>query len=73
MPIVGLYSFKHAPNTRLRAVAQRTLSLCLAVDWLTVVGTLATLSSSIANVSAVFALRGLEPAFVPPIVSKTLT
>jgi hypothetical protein len=27
MPIVGLYSFKHAPNTRLRSVAQRTLGL----------------------------------------------
>jgi hypothetical protein len=27
-------------------------------------GTLATLASSITNVSAVFALKGLEPAFV---------
>jgi hypothetical protein len=52
-PMLGLYSYRIAQNPRLRQVARRTL-----------VGTVATLTSSIANISAVFALKGREPAFI---------
>jgi len=53
LPILGLYSFQHEPTTRLRKVALRTL-----------VGTILTLMSSVANITAIFILKGLEPAFI---------
>ena len=37
------------------------------------VGTLLTLTSSIANIAAIFALDGLEPAFVAPLYDRSLT
>lgn len=65
LPILGLYSFQHEPNTRLRKVALRTFSIPEEVlEMLTVVGTILTLMSSVANITAIFVLRGLEPAFV---------
>jgi len=53
LPILGLYSFRNDPDTRLRKVAQRTF-----------VGTVLTLMSSVANITAIFVLEGLEPAFI---------
>jgi hypothetical protein len=50
----------------------RTFRITLRVDTLKVVGTIATLISSVANITAIFVLEGLEPAFVSP-VSTSLT
>src|SRR5271170_7877701 len=63
-PMLGLYSYRVVQNPRLRAVAKRTFSMCPFIQANGIVGTLATLCSSIANISAVFALRGHEAAFV---------
>src|SRR5947207_1325099 len=62
--MLGLQSYKTAQNPRLRQVAKRTLSHSHLTHRLPAVGTIATLMSSIANISAVFALKGREPAFV---------
>src|SRR5271170_5509243 len=63
-PMLGLYSYRVVQNPRLRAVAKRTFSMCPFVRANGIVGTVATLCSSIANISAVFALKGHEAAFV---------
>jgi len=65
--MLGLYSYRVVQNPRLRAVAKRTFSMCPFIQANGIVGTLATLCSSIANISAVFALKGHEAAFVTSI------
>jgi len=73
MPIIGLYSYKQEQATPLRKVAQRTLGKTYRYGKkLSLVGTIATLASSIANVSAVFVLKGQEPAFVCPFIFSIL-
>jgi hypothetical protein len=65
MPLLGLYTYQFTPNARLRTVAKRTMSISVHTAHRTnEVGTIATLCSTIANGSALFALKGLEPAFV---------
>jgi len=75
LPILGLYSFQHEPNTRLKKVALRTFSkpllLFMTGKTLIVVGTILTLMSSVANITAIFVLKGFEPAFVIPYLSSS--
>ena len=59
IPTCTQYTFEESRTTHSRYSPCRRL--------LIEVGTVATLASSIANVSAVFALKGLETAFVFPL------